>query len=51
MIMLALDSFSAEQRAIVELAFYHDRSYAEIAEILKCPVNTVRLECSMHDSG
>lgn len=38
----ALNGLPAEQRAVVELAFYHDRSYAEIAEILKCPVNTVK---------
>jgi RNA polymerase sigma factor (sigma-70 family) len=38
----ALNGLPSEQRAVVELAFYHDRSYAEIAEILKCPVNTVK---------
>jgi RNA polymerase sigma-70 factor (ECF subfamily) len=38
----ALDTLPGEQRAVVELAFYHDRSYVEIAEILKCPVNTVK---------
>jgi RNA polymerase sigma-70 factor (ECF subfamily) len=41
-ILQALENFSAEQRAVIELAFYHDRSYAEIAEILDCPVNTVK---------
>lgn len=38
----ALDRLSAEQRAVIELTFYHDRSQAEIAEILGCPVNTVK---------
>jgi RNA polymerase sigma factor (sigma-70 family) len=38
----ALDNLRPEQRAVVELTFYHDRSYAEIAEIVGCPVNTVK---------
>jgi RNA polymerase sigma factor (sigma-70 family) len=38
----AMDTLSAEQRAVVELTFYHGRSYTEIAEILDCPVNTVK---------
>jgi RNA polymerase sigma-70 factor (ECF subfamily) len=38
----AMAALSAEQRAVVELTFYHGRSYAEIAEILDCPVNTVK---------
>jgi RNA polymerase sigma factor (sigma-70 family) len=38
----ALDSLPPEQRAVVELTFYHDLSYAEIAEIVGCPVNTVK---------
>jgi RNA polymerase sigma-70 factor (ECF subfamily) len=38
----AMGTLSAEQRAVVELTFYHGRSYAEIAEILDCPVNTVK---------
>jgi RNA polymerase sigma factor (sigma-70 family) len=38
----ALNSLPPEQRAVVELTFYHDRSYAEIAEIVGCPVNTVK---------
>lgn len=41
-IMRALDGLSSEQRAVIELTFYHDRSQAEIAEILGCPVNTVK---------
>ena len=38
----ALDRLSAEQRALIELAFGEDRSYAEIAAILNCPLNTVK---------
>jgi RNA polymerase sigma-70 factor (ECF subfamily) len=38
----AMNALSPEQRAVVELTFYHGRSYAEIAEILDCPVNTVK---------
>jgi RNA polymerase sigma factor (sigma-70 family) len=38
----ALDSLSPEQRAVVELTYYYGLSSAEIAEILRCPVNTVK---------
>jgi RNA polymerase sigma factor (sigma-70 family) len=38
----ALDSLSPEQRAVVELTYYSGLSYAEIAEILRCSVNTVK---------
>jgi RNA polymerase sigma-70 factor, ECF subfamily len=38
----ALDALSPEQRAVVELTFYQERSYHEIAEIMRCPVNTVK---------
>jgi RNA polymerase sigma-70 factor, ECF subfamily len=38
----AIDSLPAEQGAVVELTFYHDLSYAEIAKIVGCPVNTVK---------
>jgi RNA polymerase sigma-70 factor (ECF subfamily) len=37
-----LDALSAEHRAVVELTFYEERSYQEIAEITRCPVNTVK---------
>lgn len=39
---LALASLSAEHRAVIELTFYHDLSYQEIAKILDCPENTVK---------
>jgi RNA polymerase sigma factor (sigma-70 family) len=38
----ALEALSPEQRAVVELTFYHEYSYQEIATITKCPVNTVK---------
>jgi RNA polymerase sigma-70 factor, ECF subfamily len=37
-----LEALSPEQRAVVELTFYQGRSYQEIAEITRCPVNTVK---------
>jgi RNA polymerase sigma-70 factor, ECF subfamily len=37
-----LAELSPEQRAVVELTFYHDRSYEEIARIMRSPVNTVK---------
>ena len=38
----ALDRLSPEHHAVVELTHYHGFSYAEIAEIVKCPLNTVK---------
>jgi RNA polymerase sigma-70 factor (ECF subfamily) len=38
----AVQALSPEQRAVVELTFYHGFSYREIAEIISCPVNTVK---------
>ena len=38
----ALDSLPPEQRAVVELTFYYDLPYTEIAKIVGCPVNTVK---------
>jgi RNA polymerase sigma-70 factor (ECF subfamily) len=38
----AIDSLPPEQGAVVQLTFYHDLSYAEIAKIVGCPVNTVK---------
>ena len=42
MIAYALETLSPQQRAVVELAFYHEHSYQEIAVITGCPVNTVK---------
>ncbi len=41
-IRTALAQLSPDQRAVLELAFYYNFSYAEIAEIMDCPVGTVR---------
>ena len=38
----ALDVLSAEQRAVVELTYYQGCGYREIAEIMNCPVDTVK---------
>ena len=38
----AIDNLPPEQGAVVELTYYHDLSYAEIAKIVGCPVNTVK---------
>ena len=37
-----LGALSPEQRAVVELTLYEERSYQEIAEITRSPVNTVK---------
>lgn len=37
-----LQALSPDHRAVVELTFYHGFSYPEIAEIMDCPVNTVK---------
>ena len=41
-IRLALDKLSPEHRTVVELTFFNDCSYQEIAEIVGCPENTVK---------
>jgi len=38
----ALTTLSAEQRAVVELTYYHGYAYREIAQIVGCPVDTVK---------
>ncbi len=42
----ALDKLSPEHRAVLELAFFYEMSYAEIAEVLDCPVGTVKSRMS-----
>ena len=37
-----LKQISPEQRSVVELTYYHGCSYLEIADIMDCPVNTVK---------
>jgi len=38
----ALDQISADQRSVVELTYYSGYSYQEIADLMECPVNTVK---------
>lgn len=38
----ALKELSEKQRAVVELTYYHDFSYKEIADIMKCTESTVK---------
>lgn len=38
----ALAGLSPDQRAVVELTYYHGYSYREIARIMGCPVDTVK---------
>ena len=38
----ALAALPLEQRTVVHLAYHHDMAYAEIAEIMDCPENTVK---------
>ena len=38
----AMGELSAEQRAVVDLTYFHGLGYREIAEILNCPVDTVK---------
>jgi RNA polymerase sigma-70 factor (ECF subfamily) len=38
----AMESLSAEQRAVVDLTYFHGLGYRDIAGILSCPVDTVK---------
>ena len=38
----ALATLSASQRAVIELTFYHGLRRAEVAQVLGCPVGTVK---------
>lgn len=42
LLRLCLDSLSEAHRGVVHLAFFEDLSYPEIAEIIACPVGTVK---------
>lgn len=37
-----LDALSPEHRAVIELTYFHDFGYRDIAEIVDCPVDTVK---------
>lgn len=41
-LMEAINRLSADHRAVVDLTYFHGASYREIAEIMDCPVDTVK---------
>lgn len=41
-LMKAMDNLSADHRAVVDLTYFHGLGYREIAEIVDCPVDTVK---------
>jgi RNA polymerase sigma-70 factor (ECF subfamily) len=38
----ALGALSLEQRTVVQLTYFHDMGYADIADVMGCPENTVK---------
>ncbi len=42
LLLNAISELSAEHRAVVEFTYFHEMGYREIAEIMKCPVDTVK---------
>jgi RNA polymerase sigma-70 factor (ECF subfamily) len=42
LLMQALSELSPEHRAVVEFTYFHEIGYQEIAEIISCPVGTVK---------
>ncbi len=38
----AIGELSTEQRAVVDLTYFHEFGYREIAELMDCPVDTVK---------
>ncbi len=42
LIRAAMHSLSPDHRAVVDLTYFHDLGYREIAEIMGCPVDTVK---------
>ena len=41
-LLTAMDRLSAEHRAVLGLTYFHGAGYREIAEIMGCPVGTVK---------
>ena len=41
-LIAAMDTLSADHRAVVDLTYFHGLGYREIAEIMNCPVDTVK---------
>ncbi len=42
LLMEALEQLSPAHRAVVDLTYFHDLGYQEIATIMECPVDTVK---------
>lgn len=42
LLMKAISELSPEHRAVVEFTYFHEMAYREIAEIVGCPVDTVK---------
>lgn len=45
-LLMAINELSTEHRSVIELAFVQDLSYSEIAQIVDCPVGTVKSRVS-----
>jgi RNA polymerase sigma-70 factor (ECF subfamily) len=41
-VLAQIGRMSAEHRAVIELTYYHGYAYKEIAQIMDCPVDTVK---------
>jgi RNA polymerase sigma factor (sigma-70 family) len=41
-LVAAMDQLSADHRAVVDLTYFHGMGYREIADIMDCPVDTVK---------
>jgi RNA polymerase sigma-70 factor (ECF subfamily) len=41
-LMSAINELSADHRAVVDLTYFHEIGYREIAEMMDCPVDTVK---------
>jgi RNA polymerase sigma-70 factor (ECF subfamily) len=42
LLLTAMDRLSSDHRVVVDLTYYHEAGYREIAEIMNCPVGTVK---------
>ena len=42
LLLEAIGRLSADHRAVVDLTYFHEMGYREIAEIMECPVDTVK---------
>jgi RNA polymerase sigma-70 factor (ECF subfamily) len=42
LLMEAMEQLSPAHRAVVDLTYFHDMGYQEIAQVLECPVDTVK---------